>query len=53
MFEALKVPVLVDAGVNDARVEDLLALLGKKVAEVVHGIKINVVAQVLSAVVWK
>ena len=36
LFEAFQVPVLVDAGVDDARVEDLLGLVGEEVAQVVH-----------------
>ena len=36
LFESLQVPVLVDAGVDDARVEDLLGFVGEQVAQVVH-----------------
>lgn len=31
LFEAFQVPVLVDAGVNDARVENLLGFLGEQI----------------------
>lgn len=36
LFETLKVPVLVDAGVDDSAGEDLLGLAGEQVAQVVH-----------------
>jgi hypothetical protein len=47
LLESLKVPVLVDAGVDDARVEDLLGLVGEEVAQVVHVVQLFVVLHVL------
>ena len=44
LLEALKVPVLVDAGVDDARVEDLLGLHGEQVTQVVHHVDVVVCA---------
>ena len=46
LLEALKVPVLVDAGVDDARVEHLLGLHGEEVAEVLHVVDLFIIVQV-------
>ena len=43
LLETLEVPVLVDARVDDARVENLLGLHGQKVAQVVHVVDLFVV----------
>ena len=51
LLEALEVPVLVDAGVDDTRVEHLLRLHSEKVAEVVDGVDLFVAAVVSSEVV--
>ena len=53
LFESLQVPVLVDAGVNDTRVENLLGLVGEEVAQVVHVVKFFVVLHVLLDEMWK
>lgn len=49
LLEALEVPVLVDDGVNNARKEDLLSLVGKKVHEVVHRVNLLEVVLVVLA----
>ena len=48
LLEAFKVPVLIDAGVDDARVEHLLGLLCEEIAQVLHIVDLVVVLQVLS-----
>jgi len=53
LLEALKVPVLVNASVDDARVEDLLGLHGEEVTQVVDGVELVVVTKVFSKEVGK
>ena len=48
LLEAFKVPVLIDTGVDNARVEHLLGLLGEEIAQVLHIVDLVVVLQVLS-----
>ena len=52
-LESLQVPVLVNAGVNDSRVEHLLGLQRQKIAQVVHLVKLGVVCEVLADIVGK
>ena len=49
LFESFKIPVLVDASVNDARVEYLLRFLSKQIKEILHVIQSLVVAKVFFA----
>ena len=47
LLESLQVPVLVDTGVDDPGVENLLGLVGEEVAEVVHIVQLVVIIHVL------
>ena len=49
MFEALQIPVLVDAGVNDVRSEDLLGFVRQKEHQIVHRVDAFVVVTIVSA----
>ena len=49
LFVTFQIPVLVNAGVDDPRVEDLLCLLSEEVAQVVHVVQLLVVVCVLFA----
>ena len=52
-LESLQVPVLVNASVNDSRVEHLLGLQRQKIAQVVHLVKLSVVCEVFADIVGK
>lgn len=53
LLEALEIPVLVDDGVNNSGVEDLLSLVGEQVHEVVHLVDCLSIFDVLLAPLWK
>ena len=50
LLEALEVPVLVDASVDDTGIEHLLCLHGQEVEEVVHGVDLLIAAAAISEV---
>lgn len=53
LFETLEIPVLIDDGVNDSGVEDLLSLVGEQVHQVVHLVDRLGIFDVLLAPLWK
>ena len=53
LLEALKVPVLVDDGVNDGIVKDLMSLLRQQEHQVVHRVDSVSILQVVLAPLWE
>ena len=53
LLEALEIPVLVDNGVNNSGVEDLLSFVGEQVHQVVHLVDCLGIFDVLLAPLWK
>jgi hypothetical protein len=46
LFETLKIPVLIDDGMDNSGEEDLLGLVGKKIHQVMHVVDLFVVSLV-------